>query len=210
MTPPFRLIVLLSLNNDPLVSHTARNALLIKVFKKWNGVFAGYADEVLKGPNVNFGRLGFLRGHEFAQALEGRVVKNKIVCQLDQDSVTEQERYELLRPRFIDGKFVEHFLHQRDFQACVGEGLFNLLLGFGFFVFEFHATAGQPDLFSGDLGLFVARELSQYRFHHRLMKSQLLTQLFFADAADQRISFVKSFQRGDEFVPRFLHSIAGE
>jgi hypothetical protein len=54
------------LNNDSFVAHAAGDALLVKVFQQRDGIFPGHAEQVFKGPNVDFRRLGLLRGHDLA------------------------------------------------------------------------------------------------------------------------------------------------
>jgi hypothetical protein len=71
------------LNNNPFVADPARNALLVKILEQRNSVFSGNAEKVFEGRHVDFRRLGFLRSHEVAQALQRCLMKYEVVRQLD-------------------------------------------------------------------------------------------------------------------------------
>src|SRR6185312_3688136 len=110
---------LMSLEDDSLVSDTAGNSLLVKVFQQWDSVFPGHAEQVFKACDIDFWRLGLLRGHDLSQGLECGLVKDQIVRQFNKHAVAKQERYQLLRARLVNGKIFEHFFHQRNFEAGI-------------------------------------------------------------------------------------------
>ena len=43
----------------------------------------------------------------------------------------------------VDRQLLQDFFEQRDLESGIGEGLLDLLLGFGLFVFELHAATSQ-------------------------------------------------------------------
>jgi hypothetical protein len=43
--------------------------------------------------------------------LQRSLVKHKIIRELDQNAVAQKKRDKLLRPRFVNWKFLQHFFH---------------------------------------------------------------------------------------------------
>ena len=90
------------LKDDPFIADSAGDALLVKVFKQWNGVFAGYAKQVFKSRNVDLSSFGFVRCHKLPQALQSRLVKDQIIRQFDEHAVAEQESDQFLRSGLVN------------------------------------------------------------------------------------------------------------
>src|SRR5689334_11131894 len=97
-----------SLQNHSLVANPLCHALAVEKLKQRNCVFAGDAEQLFEGSDIELGRLCFLSCDLLSQRLERALVKDEIVSQLYQDAIAQQQGDNLLSACLIDAQRGEH------------------------------------------------------------------------------------------------------
>ena len=125
-------------------------------------------------------------------------MEDEIVGDLDEHAIAQQERDDLLRARFVDGQLGEDVFQIRHFEAGTGERVFNLLLGFGFFVFHHDAAAGEARLLARNFQLLSFCEQVEKSGEDFRAKPEFFAKLLFTDSGDKRICILKLLKCGEE------------